>query len=200
MSGSVEFTDFQAVLNRLESETSVHAIKGVKLTSLLLNRQEGLQGLVMIEDVMQAIWPEITAAQTAQIWQHMRHEYEKLIRKTWVVKEPPLLSVEDRTALEQIFSDLDYAKTGCVSFEALATAQDELDLPLIGRDMLEQYMKKLDTTGSGCITLEQFLLMMCPAGFRALECSNVATLESGAAIVRSYSGTWYARDDENESE
>jgi len=93
------------------------------------------------------------------------------------------------------FSDLDEDKTGYVSFDALVGAQDYCELPIIDDvERLKRYMAEWGSNGS--ITLEQFLLMMCPAGLRALESSNVAMLESGNAITRSDTGNWYMQDDD----
>eukprot|EP00746_Dinoflagellata_sp_MGD_P117675 gnl/MRDRNA2_/MRDRNA2_53570_c0_seq1.p1 gnl/MRDRNA2_/MRDRNA2_53570_c0~~gnl/MRDRNA2_/MRDRNA2_53570_c0_seq1.p1 ORF type:complete len:570 (-),score=81.83 gnl/MRDRNA2_/MRDRNA2_53570_c0_seq1:206-1846(-) len=191
--GSAEHTEFQAALHYLESSAQVHKIHSMKITSLLINRHSGL---VTMEAVAEAIWPEITSSQIAEIWQHCEIEQEKVARRVGVA-EPPVLAEEDRIALESVFSDLDKENTGYVSFEALVAARDSCMLPIIDDvDMIKRYMAEQDASGSGCITLEQFLLMMCPAGFRALKSSNIATLESGAAISRSNTGTWYMSDDD----
>jgi hypothetical protein len=112
------------------------------------------------------------------------------------VAEPPVLHKKERIALDRVFSDIDTDKTGHVSFEALVAARDIIDLPIIDDvDKLKCCMAEWGCTGS--ITLEQFLLLMCPAGFRARKSSNVATLESGMSITRSDTGTWYTQDDED---
>jgi len=194
--GSADYTDFQVALHHLENSANVHRLQSLKIASLLMTRQSGL---VTMEDVAEAIWPEITSSQVAQIWQHLGNEQEKVMRRTGVA-EPPLLAEEDRKALECVFSDLDEDNTGYVSFEALVAARDDCKLPIIDDvDRLKQCMAEWGATDRGCITLEQFLLLMCPAGFRAFESSNVATLESGSAITRSDTGTWYMQDGDEDS-
>merc|ERR1719428_1726506 len=111
---------------------------------------------------MEAIWPDITDAQIAETWKHMQNEHEKVLREARIQKEPPVLPEQDRTALERIFYDLDNAGAGHVSFEALAAARDECDLPIVDPDRLEHYKAEWDSAGSGCIMMEQFILMMCP--------------------------------------
>jgi len=200
MQGSVGFTEFQGVLMRLESEANVHRLQAMKITCLLTDR---VSGTVSIEDVMKAIWPEVSSLESAEelsrlsearakIWQTMREQHEDMLRRSSVVNEPPLLPMEDRTALECIFVDLDNDLDGHVSFDSLASATDALNLPIIDPDTLNHYKREWDADGSGKVTLEQFLLMMCPAGFRAFEGAEVATHENGAAIVRSISGRWHA--------
>jgi len=196
LQGSADYTDFQVAVHHLEGSANVHRLQSLKITSLLMNRQSGL---VTMEDVAEAIWPEITSSQIAEIWQRMGHEQEKVMRRVGVA-EPPVLAEEDRIALECVFSDLDVDNTGYVSFEALVAAQDDCKLPIIDDvDRLKQHMAEWGATGSACITLGQFICMMCPSGFRAFESSNVATLESGTAITRSDSGTWYTQDEDEDS-
>jgi hypothetical protein len=191
--GSADYSDFQVALHNLESSAQVHRVHSMKITSLLINRHSGL---VTMKDVAEAIWPEITSSRIAEIWEHCEIEQEKVTRRVGVA-EPPVLAEEDRVALERVFSDLDKDNMGYVSFEKLVSAQDYCMLPIIDDvDNLKRYMAEWGSSESGCITLEQFLLMMCPAGFRALDSSNVATLESGAAITRSNTGTWYIQDED----
>jgi hypothetical protein len=193
--GRAEYNDFQVALHHLESSVHVHKLQSMKITSLLINRHSGL---VTMKDVAEAIWPEITSSQIAQIWEHCEIEREKVTRRVGVA-EPPVLAEEERIALQSVFSDLDADNTGYVSFEDLVAARDDCKLPIIDDvDKLKRYMEEWGSTDSGCITFEQFLLMMCPAGFRALESSDVATLESGTAISRSDTGTWYTQDDEED--
>jgi hypothetical protein len=145
-----------------------------------------------MEDVAEAIWPEITASQIAKIWQDCKIEQEEVTKRGVRVAEPPVLAEDERIALESVFSDLDTDKTGYVSFEALVAARDDCMLPIIDDvDMLKLHMAQWGSSRSGCITLEEFLHMMCPAGLRALESSTVATDESGIAIARRDTGTWY---------
>merc|ERR1712216_148043 len=147
-----------------------------------------------MEALVKAIWPEITSSQITKLWQLCEFEQEKVTRRVGVA-EPPVLAEEDRIALESIFSDLDDDNTGYVSFDVLVAAKDDFGLSIIDDvDRLTRYMAEWGSDGS--ITLEQFLLMMCPAGNRALESSNIAMLESGVVLTRSDSGTWYAQDDD----
>jgi len=191
--GSADYNDFQVALHHLESSVHVHRLQSMKITTLLINRHSGL---VTMDDVAEAIWPDITSAQITEIWQHCEIEREKVTRRVGVA-EPPLLPDEERIALARVFSDIDEDKTGHVSFEALLAARDIVDLPIIDDvDRLKHCMAEWGCSDSGLITFEQFLLLMCPAGLRAFESSNVATLESGTAITRSNTGTWYTRDNE----
>lgn len=192
--GSADYTDFQVALHDLESSAQVHRVQSMKIASLLVNRHSGL---VTMEDVAQAIWPEITASQIAKIWHDCEIEQEEVTRRGVRVAEPPVLAEEERIALESVFSDLDRDKTGYVSFRALVDARDDCMLPIIDDvDMLKLHMAESGSSRRGCITLEQFLRMMCPAGLRASESSNVATDESGTAIARSETGTWYRQVDD----
>jgi len=220
MFGEAKFSEFQSLVSRLESENNIHHLQSHKITSLLLNRESGL---VIIDDVIEAIWPELAPEEIEQVWEHIQEEQEK--RRRVAVDEPLLLPVEERKALERVFKDLDAAKTGYVSFETLAAARDECDLPIIDPDRLKHYAAEWDiwwgplglenaeagndqrrksrdrsgssdrrqsSAGSQIITLKSFLLMMCPAGFRAFEDAEVTTHETGSVLIRSNSGTWHA--------
>merc|ERR1719265_627455 len=124
----------------------------MKITSLLISRHSGL---VAMEAVAEAIWPEITSSQIEDIWQHCEIEQEKVARRVGVA-EPPVLVEEDRVALERIFSDLDEDNTGYVSFDVLVAAKDYCELPIIDDvNRLKKYMAEWGSDGS--ITLEQFL-------------------------------------------
>lgn len=219
MFGEAKFSEFQSLLSRFETQLHVHHLQSQKITSLLLNRETGF---IEIDDLIEALWPEITPEETAELWQHMEEEQEK--RRQIPVKAPPLLPMEDRMALERIFEDLDVAQRGYVSFELLADARDECGFPLIDADRLKNYAsewhvwwgplgeEKTDVQEQGGnrersesrnrsasiqgvsqnITLKRFLLMMCPAGFRAFEGAQVSTHETGSVLIRSSSGKWHA--------
>jgi len=220
MFGEVKFSDFQSLLGRLEKETNAHQLQSRRITSLLLNRETGD---VELDDVIEALWPELGPDEVAKIWEHMGQEQEK--RRRIEVNEPPLLAAEEREALERIFEDIDTGKTGHVSFETLAAAKDECGLPIMDQDRLNHYAAEWDiwwgplgsenvavqeeqesnsrptsrerrrsSVGGGedVITLNSFLQMMCPAGFRAFEGAKVTTHETGGVLIRSNSGTWHA--------
>lgn len=192
--GSAEYNDFRDALHHLESSVHVHKLQSMKITTLLINRRSGL---VTVNEVAEAIWPDITSAQIAEIWQHCEIEQEKSTRRVGVA-EPPVLPEDERIALERVFSDIDAGKTGYVSFEALVAARDIVDLPIIDDvDRLKRCMAEWGCSDSEFITLEQFLLLMCPAGLRAVESSDVVTMESGTVITRSDTGRWYTEDDEH---
>lgn len=253
MFGEVAFSDFEALLNN-------HHLHGQKITSLLLNRETGQ---VMIDDVIEALWPDIGPEESSELLEHMEVEQQK--RRRVAVDEPPLLPAEDRVALERIFLDLDTLQTGYVSFEALAAARDDCGLPILDASRLRHYAAEWNILwgplgkdnveevrgscrGSLCrdghrsreksvssergrnstsvgacpreeiksivslrrcdrsnlkdrfskpsvsegITLKSFLLMMCPAGFRAFEGARVTTDQTGDVLIRSNSGIWRA--------
>jgi len=92
--GSADYNEFQVALHHLESSANVHRLQSLKIASLLMTRQSGL---VTMEDVAEAIWPEITSSQIAQIWQHLEAEQEREMRRVGVA-EPPMLAEEDREA------------------------------------------------------------------------------------------------------
>lgn len=217
--GEAKFSEFQSLLSRLEQERHVHHLQSQKITSLLLNRETGF---IEIDDLIEALWPEITPEETAKLWKTIEEEQEK--RRQTPVKAPPLLPTEDRMALERIFEDLDVAQRGYVSFELLADARDECGFPLVDPDRMKNYASEWDIWWgplgeaktdvqdedenrsesrsrsrsasiqgvSQNITLKRFLLMMCPAGFRAFEGAQVSTHETGGILICSSSGQWHA--------
>lgn len=225
MFGEAKFSEFQSFLNRLEWEAHVHHLQSRKITSSLLNRETGH---VMVDDLVDAIWPDLGPEETAKIWKHVTEEHEK--RRRVSVGEPPLLPQEDREALERVFTELDVEKAGYVSFEMLAAARDECDLPIMDPDRLNHYAaewdiwwgplgsddagsqedpengdrrKSRDRSGSSdrrqsivaasrIISLKSFLLMMCPAGFRAFDSAKITTHDTGGVLMRSKSGKWHA--------
>lgn len=215
MYGEAKFTEFQSLLTRLEAETNVHRTQSSKITSMLVDRETGC---MMIDDVIELIWPQFGPEERAQIWDDIEEEQEK--RRRNCVKEPPLLPPDDRMALERVFRDLDCERKGYVFFETLAAARDVCDLPVIDPDRLKTYEAEWDiwwgplgaeNAGNGTngdsvisvvrkgshvlnkvITLKSFLLMMCPAGFRAFEDAEVSTHETGSVLIRSSSGKWHA--------
>jgi len=216
MFGEAKFSEFQSLLNRLERESIVHHLQSQKITTLLLNRETGL---VLMEDVMEAIWPDLAEEEREKMSQQM-DEQEK--RRRVSVAEPLLLPAEDRAALERVYSDL-ARQMGTVTFEALAAARDDIGQPLIDPDRLKHYESEWNiwwgplgaepgSASSGdrkgsmdrrrssdslrgvseAITLKQFLGMMCPAGFRAFEGAQVSMeAQTGAVLIRSSSGIWH---------
>lgn len=225
MFGEAKFSDFQSLLKRFESEAHVRHLQSQKITSWLMNRETGL---VMMDELIEAIWPDLGAEEIGKIWELMEKEQEK--RRRVPVDEPALLPQEDREALERVFTELDVEKTGYVSFEILAAARDECHLPLIDPDRLKHYTAEWDiwwgplgsddaesqedpesrnrrksqdrngscdrrqsiVAASRVISLKSFLLMMCPAGFRAFDSAKVTTHDTGGVLLRSNSGTWHA--------
>jgi Ca2+-binding EF-hand superfamily protein len=225
MLGEAKFSDFQSLLNRLECEAHVHRPQSQKITSRFNNRETGH---VMMDDLIDAIWPDLGPEETAKVWQHMEEELEK--RRRVAVDEPPVLPHEDREALERVFNELDVEKTGYLSFEMLAAARDDCELPIMDPDRLNHYAAEWDIwwgplgsddaedpeqldsferrnsrdrSGSGdrrhsvvaaskVISLKSFLLMTCPAGFRAFDSAKVTTQNTGGVLIRSNSGTWHA--------
>merc|ERR1711977_560605 len=136
-------------------------LQSMKIATLLINRNSRL---VKMDDLAEAIWPDITSALITEIWQHCEFEQEKSTRRVGVAA-PPLLPKEERIALKRVFCDLDQDKTGHVSFEALVAARDIVDLPIIDDvDRLKHCMAEWGCSDSGFVTFEQFLLLMCPAG------------------------------------
>eukprot|EP00746_Dinoflagellata_sp_MGD_P162663 gnl/MRDRNA2_/MRDRNA2_90313_c0_seq1.p1 gnl/MRDRNA2_/MRDRNA2_90313_c0~~gnl/MRDRNA2_/MRDRNA2_90313_c0_seq1.p1 ORF type:complete len:646 (-),score=96.40 gnl/MRDRNA2_/MRDRNA2_90313_c0_seq1:192-2129(-) len=139
MYGEANFSDFQNLLKCLEHEAHVHHLQCQKITSWLVDRETGR---VMLDDLIETIWPDLLPEENAMIWEHMVEEQEK--RRRIPIDEPPLLPAEDREALERIFDDLDATNTGCVSFEALAAARDELGLLIMDPDRLKRYAAEWD--------------------------------------------------------
>jgi hypothetical protein len=189
MNGRADFSKFMALLNRLEFETDVHRCYSLKLTSLLVNRDHGM---VLIEDLMEAIWPDSAETEKDKIWGCLKEEHAKVQRKKRMVPvAPPVLDAEERAALERIFADLGGSQTRNVSHHCLAAARDECGLPMIDSDRLQHHIEEWGIAIDDDISLEQFLVMMCPAGFRAFESAELAVHASGTSIIRSKSGTWY---------
>lgn len=189
MNGRADFNKFMALLNRLEFETDVHRCYSLKLTSLLVNRDHGM---VCIEDLMEAIWPDSTAVEKNEIWECLKDEHAKVQRKKRRVPvAPAVLDAEERAALECIFADLGGSQTCNVPYRCLAAARDECGLPMIDSDRLQHHIEELGIDIDNGISLEQFLVIMCPAGFRAFEDAQLAVHTSGTNIIRSKSGTWY---------
>merc|ERR1719265_771936 len=91
----------------------------------------------MIDDVIEAVWPDVGPEENSEIWERFEAEQQK--RRRVAVDEPPLLLAEDRAALERIFQDLDNAQTGYLSFEALADARDECGHSIVDADRLKHY-------------------------------------------------------------
>lgn len=159
---------------------------GKKVVSLLLNHEKNRFSL---QDLMRVIWPGSSTAQLACMKAIMAEEDEKA--KRIPIAKPQVLPEEDREALTRIFEQLDSKHEGQVSFQALEDARDELDLPLVDGSAVHRYALTWDPQGSGYFGLQEFLEMMCPAGFCASAESNVAVGLDGERICRSLSDVWH---------
>merc|ERR1712159_303781 len=112
---------------------------------------------------MRIIWPGSSCTQLASMRTLLAEENERAKRVS--IASPQVLPDEDREALTRIFDQLDSKREGRVSFQALEDIRDELDLPLVDRSAVKSYAATWDPEGSGYFGLQDFLQMMCPAGF-----------------------------------
>lgn len=188
MTGETEGHKFQSSLSHLETLANIHRLRSQRIASLLVNRETGH---IIVEDVMCAIWPQSTPAEKAALWFRMLHEHQ--LRQNPPIPEPPLLPEQDSEALARIFAELDKPGTGRVSWKVLAETMDDCERPLVDPDIVQGYAEAWDKDGMGSFTLQDFLMMMCPAGFRAFGDAQSAMDESGVELLKSPSGNWRYR-------
>jgi len=168
-----------------------HKLKkqGQKVVAFLLSREKNK---CSVEDMMRIIWPGSSSMQLSCMKAWMGEEDKRLKRVLQDKRpSPQVLPDEDCEALSRIFDQLDSNHEGRVSFQALESACDELDRPLVDRDIVLRYASIFDPEGSGYFGLQEFLQMLSPDGFCASTESNMAVSVDGDRISRSSSGAWY---------
>lgn len=141
-----------------------------KLAQLLLGKKSSF----VIEDMMRLIWPCSQISDIKQMKQWCKELASQGERHR--VRTPPVMSADEREALISVFQHFDDDGSGTVGIEEL------LSKGLIYQDQADSYLLDWDRDRDGQLSLSEFLEMMCPAGFRAEEKSEIGTLPSGTRI------------------
>lgn len=140
-----------------------------------------------LEDVFRAIWISSTTSdvQTMRTWCKEFAEEERAAR----VATPPLLQQADLDDLKAVFHHYEEQGTGTISFDRL------VELGLIVANEKYDCQKKWDLNGDGVLEIEEFLDMMCPAGYRATKQSRVGMSKDGARIRFDETEGFWRRED-----
>lgn len=179
-SGTCDVAEFRNFCNR-KGATKVQRQQGDKVLELLLGKGSSFE----IQDMMRILWPSSSAEQL----QHMLDIVEECreLEKVFVT-EPAVLPDEDLDALVCTFRHLDPQHKGWISYTALFTAG------LVDQDQSGRLEDEWDVSGLGQLPLNDFLLMMCPAGFRVYSDSRIGYDKQGNIIGLSPHGAWRPLD------
>lgn len=174
---------------------------GDKVIGLLVNRASKSFGL---EDIMRIAWPTSSMDQLKQM---DRWVVEYLATESLLVTDPPVLGEDERDALTRNFRHIS-------SMTALQQDESLLELPeasirtvkfdaLIKGAILDRDEAKRCCEVWGCgwaddIYLEEFLMMMCPAGFCAFEGATAAVSNNGDMIILK-DGSWRLKETPSKS-
>lgn len=188
MSGSANLYDFHKYL--FDTVTNPRRQHGLKVTSFL--NDHGKQTFV-VQDLMRIIWPRCTLIDLAEMRKSFWEEHLKAQRAE--VPAPEVLPEEEREALNRIFSLIDKKKEEKVSFNALSSMKDDSGFPLVEMEQLQGHIVKWGSESHSHLQRQEFLEMMCPAGFRTSEDAWIGTDVEGNVVVRSASGVWHQRED-----
>lgn len=169
-SGRADICEFRDFCHR-KGVTKMQQKHGDKVLEFLIGNNAIDFG---IEDMMRILWPACTAEQLQQML-NMVQEYRRLDRLHDM--EPLILPVEELDALTCIFRQLDEDNEGRISFEKLFMAG------LLGdKDTLTRYQSEWDVSGDGHLVLDDFLAMMCPAGYRVKQDSRIGSDQQGNIV------------------
>merc|ERR1712139_531913 len=89
------------------------------------------------------------------------------------IPTPPLLPRRLRRELEENFRWIDRDRKGYITY------RDLIESDLVDADMAKELVTRYDTDGSGSLDCDEFLMLLCPDGFRAHRRAVRAVTEDG---------------------
>jgi Ca2+-binding EF-hand superfamily protein len=169
-SGWVDIAEFREFL-QMKGLTKQQREWGERTVSLLLGKKSSF----CIEDMMRILWP---CAPLNELLAMTSIVEESKSREQAYIPPPVVIPAEDRDALKHIFKHVDKEGKGVVTFQMIANAG------LLDKVAVQQYIDEWDPVfhSDGTLTLEDFIAMLCPVGYRAAEDARIACDAEGNII------------------
>merc|ERR1712159_723498 len=98
------------------------------------------------------------------------------------VKTPPVLHKDELDGLRENFRWFDRDGSGSVTLGEL------VESGLLDKETAARYMVEWDEDGTGEFDCEEFCQMLCPAGFRAFEHSEIGSDVEGNRVIYDTAG------------
>lgn len=186
-SGRVDVAEFKAYLQHPSISNSQRRW-GERIVLMFL-----IRGSFSLEDLMRTIWPASTDADLKCMLAFIE---DHAIAQLGHLPAPPVLPLEERQALvktfEHVASQAGSKKTPKVCGVTLA---DLVRAGLMDEEEEANYEADWSIGKERQITVEEFLMMMCPAGFRAFENAHIGSTKDGNFMVlEADTGNWCQTD------
>lgn len=155
-----------------------------KHSAFLWKAVAGQEARITIEHLLRVLWPR---AQRAHLEAMVDHIEQSNTQQLLVVPEPDLMTHEMQSGLAKVFEALDADRDNKISVSELVNA---------GYMSNEEAVDKVATFAKGGqeLSLDQFVEMMCPDGYRYSKDASVALCAEGdGCIIRlnPNNGKWY---------